>query len=359
MREAIAYKKFLKDLWAVFSIIYILLLILVAVFAYQIAPDSTSNANQMHLSIHSKPPGFKVDMLILPTENSLSNQKSFFLGELNNMAEIPIQNYKVRPDGIEIQPYGSPLDHYEFVEASKLQTPISEPSFKKQYFEEKIFLLGTDKYGRDLLSRLIIGSRISLSIGFVAVFISLLIGVILGALAGFFGGYLDKGIVWLINVFWSIPTLLMVIAITLALGRGFWQVFIAVGLTMWVEVARVVRGQVLTLKEKTFVKAAQTLGYGKARIIWHHILPLLIPPLIVISAANFASAILIESGLSFLGIGAQPPVPSWGGMVKDHFRYLLLGKPYLTLLPGLAIMSLVLAFMTLGNSLRDILDVKH
>ena len=335
------------------------MLILVAVFAYQIAPDSTSNANQMHLSIHSKPPGFKVDMFVLPTENSLSNQKSFFLGEVNNMAEIPIQNYKILPEGIEIQPYGSPLDYYEFVNASKIQTPLSESSFKEQYIEERKFLLGTDKYGRDLLSRMIIGSRISLSIGFVAVIISLLIGVVLGALAGFFGGYLDKGIVWLINVFCSIPTLLMVIAITLALGRGFWQVFIAVGLTMWVEVARVVRGQVLTLKEKTFVKAAHTLGYGKARIIWHHILPLLIPPLIVISAANFASAILIESGLSFLGIGAQPPVPSWGGMVKDHFRYLLLGKPYLTLIPGFGIMSLVLAFMTLGNSLRDILDVKH
>ena len=359
MSGTIVYKKFLKDLWAVFSIFYILLLIVVATFAYQIAPDSTSNANQMHLSIHSKPPGFKVDMLMLPTENSLSNRKSFFLGEVNNRAEIPIQDYKFQPNGIEIQPYGSPTDYYEFVEASKLQTPLSESSFKKQHLEEKKFLLGTDKYGRDLLSRLIIGSRISLSIGFIAVFISLLIGVILGALSGFFGGYLDKGIVWLINVFWSIPTLLMVIAITLALGRGFWQVFIAVGLTMWVEVARVVRGQVLTLKEKTFVKAAQTLGYGKTRIICHHILPLLIPPLIVISAANFASAILIESGLSFLGIGAQPPVPSWGGMVKDHFRYLLLGKPYLTLLPGLAIMSLVLAFMTLGNSLRDILDVKH
>ena len=219
--------------------------------------------------------------------------------------------------------------------------------------------MGTDKYGRDLLSRLIIGSRISLCIGLVAVFISLIIGVFLGALAGFFGGYLDKVIVLLINIFWSIPTLLMVIAITLALGRGFWQVFIAVGLTMWVEVARVVRGQVMSLRQKTFVQAAQTLGYGKVRIIWHHILPMLIPPLIVISASNFASAILIESGLSFLGIGAQPPVPSWGGMVKDHFRYLLLGKPYLTLLPGLAIMSLVLAFMTLGNSLRDILDLKH
>ena len=150
----------------------------------------------------------------------------------------------------------------------------------------------------------------------------------------------------------------MVIAITLALGRGFWQVFIAVGLTMWVEVARVVRGQVLTLKEKTFIKAAQTLGYGKTRIIWHHILPLLIPPLIVISAANFASAILIESGLSFLGIGAQPPVPSWGDG-KRSLQVFAIGKTLFNLITGLAIMSLVLAFMTLGNSLRDILDVKH
>jgi len=352
-------KKFLKDPWAVFSILYILLLILVAIFAYQIAPDSTSNANQMHLSIHSKPPGFKTVMLMLDSENASPNHKSFFLGEVNSRLEIPIQDYKLQSDGVEIQPYGSPSDYYEFIDASKFQSPLSEDSFKKQNLEEKIFLLGTDKYGRDLLSRLIIGSRISISIGFIAVLISLLIGIILGALAGFFGGYLDKGIVWLINVFWSIPTLLMVIAITLALGRGFWQVFIAVGLTMWVEVARVVRGQVLSLKEKTFIKAAQNLGYGKTRIIWYHILPLLIPALIVISAANFASAILIESGLSFLGIGVQPPEPSWGGMVKDHFRYLLLGKPYLTLLPGLAIMSLVLAFMTLGNSLRDILDVKH
>ena len=359
MREGLVFRKFRKDLWAIVSILYILILILVAIFAYQIAPDSTSNANQMHLSIHSKPPGFKTDLLVLYSNNQQSSKASFFNGKVNNRQETPIQDYQFQSDGVAIQPYGSPPDYYEFIESSKFNSPFSEVVFREQHLEEKTFVLGTDKYGRDLLSRLIVGSRISLSIGFVAVFISLLIGVILGAFAGFFGGYLDKAMVWLINVFWSIPTLLRVIAITLALGRGFWQVFIAVGLTMWVEVARVVRGQVLTLKEKTFIQAAHTLGYGKTRIIWHHILPLIVPSLIVISAANFASAILIESGLSFLGIGAQPPVPSWGGMVKDHFRYLLLGKPYLTLLPGLAIMSLVLAFMTLGNSLRDILDVKH
>ena len=149
------------------------------------------------------------------------------------------------------------------------------------------------------------------------------------------------------------------IAITLALGKGFWQVFIAVGLTMWVEVARVVRGQVMAVKEQQYVTAAKALGYGHWRVITKHILPNSLAPVIIISAANFASAILIESGLSFLGIGAQPPMPSWGGIIKDHYAYIILGKPYLAIVPGLAIMSLVTAFMLMGNALRDVLDVKN
>ncbi|MFT5752726.1 MAG: peptide/nickel transport system permease protein, partial [Dokdonia sp.] len=230
--------------------------------------------------------------------------------------------------------------------------------FAKAYIETRTFYLGTDRYGRDLLSRMLVGTRISFTIGFVAVFISLLIGVFMGSLAGYFGGWIDKAIMWMINVTWSIPTLLLVIAITLALGKGFWQVFIAVGLTMWVEVARVVRGQVLSVKEMQYVTAARALGYTDGRIIMRHILPNIMAPLIVISAANFAGAILIESGLSFLGIGAQPPMPSWGAMIKDHYSYIILGKPYLALIPGLAIMILVMAFMLVGNALRDALDVK-
>ena len=161
------------------------------------------------------------------------------------------------------------------------------------------------------------------------------------------------------NVTWSIPTLLLVIAITLALGKGFWQVFIAVGLTMWVEVARVVRGQVMSVKQMQYVNAAKALGFNNFRIITKHILPNSMAPVIIISAANFAAAILIESGLSFLGIGAQPPMPSWGGIIKDHYSYIILGKPYLAIIPGLAIMSLVTAFMLIGNALRDALDVKN
>jgi peptide/nickel transport system permease protein len=163
---------------------------------------------------------------------------------------------------------------------------------------------------------------------------------------------------WLINVVWSIPTLLMVIAITLVIGKGFWQIFIAVGLTMWVEVARVVRGQIISIREKEFVEAARAMGFNARRIILRHILPNVINPVIIISAANFASAILIEAGLSFLGIGVQPPVPSWGTMIKQHYGYILVDLGYLAILPGLAIMLTVLSFTLIGNGLRDAFDTK-
>ena len=187
----------------------------------------------------------------------------------------------------------------------------------------------------------------------------LIFGLFLGSISGYFGGKIDSAIMFLINVTWSIPTLLLVIAITLALGKGYWQVFIAVGLTMWVEVARVVRGEVMSVKEQQYITAARALGYTDFRIIFKHILPNVIGPVIVVSAANFAAAILIEAGLSFLGIGAQPPIPSWGGIIKDHYSYIIMDKAYLAIIPGLAIMSLVLSFMILGNGLRDAFDVRN
>jgi len=351
----IAFKKFKKNKLGLISLWFVILCGFVAIFAYQLAPDNSTNANQMHLEINTKPPGFKVLMLRLPL-NKKSNKKGFskfFFGSNKNDTEIPIENYQITANRLKIINYPKSLNKTQFFKSSIFK---GNP---KTYIKFKTFILGTDRYGRDLLSRLLIGTRISFFIGFIAVFISLVIGISIGAIAGFFGGKIDAFFMWLINVTWSIPTLLLVIAITLALGKGFWQVFIAVGLTMWVEVARVVRGQVMSAKQHQYVEAAKALGYSNFRIIFRHILPNILAPIIVISAINFAAAILIESGLSFLGIGAQPPTPSWGAMIKDHYNYIILGKAYLALIPGIAIMLLVTAFMLIGNALRDALDVNN
>lgn len=356
---SLALQKFKKNFWGVLSLVYIIGCGLAALFAYVIAPDNSQNANQMHLSIHSQGPGFEIDMLTIPSK--LEKEQSFFFkwfsGRQNASTEIPVISYSITEQGIVYMQYvGDGVDGMP--KTFSIDGVDDYNAFAKANISKHKFLLGTDKYGRDLLSRMLIGARISFSIGFVAVFISLFIGLFMGSIAGYFGGKVDAGIMWVINVTWSIPTLLLVIAITLALGKGYWQVFVAVGLTMWVEVARVVRGQVMGVKQMQYVTAARALGYTDARIIIKHILPNVIAPLIVISAANFAGAILIESGLSFLGIGAQPPTPSWGAMIKDHYSYIILGKPYLALIPGLAIMLLVMAFMLVGNALRDALDVK-
>ncbi|MDU8885184.1 ABC transporter permease [Yeosuana sp. MJ-SS3] len=355
--KQLALQKFKKDFRGVFSFIFILLVGIISIFAYVFAPDNSQNANQMHLAIHSKKPGFEVKMLTLPSKTD-SNQSFFsriLFGKKNTDTEIPISSFIRDDNQLTYTEYAS-----DGLDGLTKSVNLSEfPDYlMKDLIKHRKFYLGTDKYGRDLLSRILIGARISFFIGFIAVFISLIIGITMGSIAGYFGGKTDAIIMWIINVTWSIPTLLLVIAITLALGKGFWQVFIAVGLTMWVEVARVVRGQIISVKEMQYVTAARALGYNDFRIITKHILPNIMSPIIVISAANFAAAILIESGLSFLGIGAQPPMASWGAMIKDHYNYIILGKPYLAVIPGLCIMSLVVAFMLIGNAMRDAFDVK-
>ncbi|CAL2084217.1 ABC transporter permease [Tenacibaculum sp. 190524A05c] len=345
-------QKFKKNKTGLISLVYIILCGFVALFCYVLAPDNSSSANQMNIEIHSKSPGFSSEFIQVPNQNT-SNESSWIstllYGKKINYTEIPILSYEIQKEHIEVKKYDGTFKSFDLKQFG---------SSPENYIKKKNFFLGTDKFGRDLWSRILVGTRISFSIGFIAVFISLLIGIPIGALAGYFGGKIDAFIMWMINITWSIPTLLLVIAITLTLGKGFWQVFIAVGLTMWVEVARIVRGQVITVKQQQYIEAAKALGYSNLRIIFKHILPNILAPVIVISAANFAAAILIESGLSFLGIGAQPPTPSWGAIIKNHYNYIILGKPFLALAPGIAIMSLVMAFMLLGNSLRDALDVK-
>lgn len=379
-----------------FGLIVIFLCMLIAVLGFAITPDSTPDANDQLLELSKKPPGFSVKMLQTRKNEPQHNDGFFskmFFGEVSNFRSIPFSEYRFEGNDIIVREYtgdtkrpGTEIKYnladvvyainyntqiennveqgytefYEFGSNTKIRKTVKElrEEVEKEYIVTKKFILGTDPAGRDLLSRLMIGTRVSFSVGFISVFISIVIGILMGAIAGFYRGRVDDVIVWFINVVWSIPTLLLVIAITLALGKGFWQVFVAVGLTMWVEVARVIRGQILSLREKEFVEAGRALGFTNMRIIIRHVLPNVMGPVIVISAANFASAILTEAGLSFLGIGAQPPTASWGAMINAHRGYIIGDAPYLAFLPGLAIMLMVLAFVLLGNGLRDALDAK-
>lgn len=333
--------------WSVYIIVSMAVL---AATAYVFIPDKSTDANAMHVQLAAARPGTKAVFLVDENNETTPFWQRIFTGNAQPPAAQYVPEYTVNGDSLF------------FVSSNTGKTVavfIPEGKKPEDVLTTKTFWLGTDNYGRDFLSRLVLGARVSLSVGFIAVLISLVVGIPLGAIAGYYKGWVDSAIMWLINVIWSVPTLLMVIALTFVLGKGFWQVFIAVGLTMWVEVARVVRGQVLSLREKEYVEATKVLGYSDMRILFKHILPNALSPVIVISAANFASAILIESGLSFLGIGAQPPIASWGSMIRDHYAFVIMGKPYLALLPGLGIMIAVLAFMSLGNALRDALDVRQ
>ncbi|WCM43127.1 ABC transporter permease [Flavobacterium sp. CBA20B-1] len=355
-----ALQKFKRNSWGVFSLAFIVILTFIALFAYVIAPDNTINANNGDVSISTQKPGFTVQIINIPLQKTAKTSVfDFFTGKAIKEQFIPILSYQFKGDTLYYNEFSidPATSQTKYILTNHFPT-TNHQLIEENHIQTKKYWLGTDNQGRDYLSRLLVGARVSLAIGFVAVFISLIIGISLGAVAGYFGGKNDAFILWLINVIWSIPTLLLVIAITLALGKGFWQVFIAVGLTMWVEVARVVRGQVMSVKQMQYVTAARALGFSDMRIIFKHIIPNIMAPVIVISAANFASAILVESGLSFLGLGAQVPVPSWGGMIKEHYNYIILGKPHLALIPGLAMCMVVVAFMMIGNALRDALDVK-
>jgi len=354
----LAWQRFRKNGIAMFSSFVVLLSILIAALGYLVMPDSTPNANEQILEIAAQKPGFTVAILKVPKQQKPENlclmQKIFF-GEERDYFPVPVFNHEIKGDTLFVETYtGSVPNDGEIKKYSVKDFP--QPV--ELNFQQRTFLFGTDRFGRDMLSRMILGTRISLTVGFIAVIISLIVGITLGAFAGFFRGWIDNVVMWFVTVVWSIPLLLLVIAITLVMGKGFWQVFVAVGLAMWVEVARIVRGQLLGIREKEFVEACRALGFSGFRTVVKHILPNIMGPVIVISAANFASAILIEAGLSFLGIGAQPPVPSWGGMIKDHYGYIILDKAYLAFIPGMAILIMVLAFTLVGNGIRDALDVK-
>lgn len=366
-----AWKRLRRNKGAVAGLFVIVLALIVAVFAYFLAPDGTSYANRMVLEIGGQRPGFSVHMLSINQAHAPQREGFFhrlIYGESPSDVLVPVTAWRFSNDSIYVERYADEsatvperyaLAQVLFGKDSVLaNAAAAREAVEKEHISRKTFRLGTDKFGRDILSRLLVGTRVSLSVGCIAVLISLTIGILLGAVAGYFRGAVDEAVMWLINVIWSMPTLLLVFAITLALGKGFWQVFIAVGLTMWVSVARIIRGQVMGLRELQFVEATRALGYGHTRTIVRHILPNILGPVMVVAAGNFATAIVVEAGLSFLGVGVQPPQPSWGLMIKENYNFIITHNPLLALAPGLAIMFLVLAFNLLGNGLRDAMDVR-
>lgn len=352
------WRKMQRNKATAFAMVIIVLSFLTALLAHLIAPDHSPDANRMILEIGGEKPGYTRQFLLLPKQKlhrPTSRIAQLISGREDRFIYIPITAYLEQNDSLIIQKY---IDEGL---TQKIGYPFSETrtEHKNYIIQTQRFYLGTDKYGRDILSRLIVGIRVSLSVGLITVIISLTIGIVLGALAGYFRGRTDNIIMWIINIIWSIPTLLLVFAITLILGKGYWQVFIAIGLTMWVNVARIIRGQVLIVREMEYVEAAKALGFTNIRIIFRHILPNVMGPVLVVAASNFASAIVIEAGLSFLGVGVQPPQPSWGLMIKENYNFIITHNPMLALAPGFAIMLLVLAFNMLGSGLRDAMQVKE
>ena len=348
--SALTWQRFKKERQAIVSLTYIGLVVVIAILGYLITPDQTPFCNHQQLEIALQKPGFTVRLLEIKPEQDVPHVnflRKMLFGQPAEYKTAPIESLQDNGDSVTVKLFQQA--YYESYAKSDLSTRM---------VKEKRFLLGTDRYGRDVLSQLMIGARVSLSVGFLSIFIALFIGTLVGATAGYHRGKVDDVLTFLINVVWSIPTLLLVIAISFALGKGFWKIFIAIGLTMWVDIARVVRGQFLSLREQDFVESARSLGYSNFRIIFKHILPNNTGTLIVIAASNFSSAILMEAGLSFLGLGVQPPTPSWGMMMKENYACIVLNNAYLAIIPGLAIMLLVLSFMLIGNALRDAMDVR-
>jgi peptide/nickel transport system permease protein len=390
-------KRLLSSRLAVFGLIVIFFCVLVAALGYLIMPDHTPNANDSAAQIRKKPIGFRVEMLKIRKNaeaESVGWLAYWWSGRESDYTIVPVTAHRIEGLTLYAKMYGRkgseekydlvdvvlPLfignsgklpgasryevqgDQIRYVDVQEQLRSISRTEllgqFRRDNLEMRHYLLGTDTAGRDMLSRLLFGVRISLSIGVVSVLIALLVGVSLGAVAGFFGGRPDAIIQWLMTVVWSVPGIMLVIAISMALqSKGLWVTFVAVGLTSWVEIARVVRGQIMGIRQKLYVEAARALGLNNSQIIRRHILPNIPGPVIVIATSNLASSILMEAGLSFLGLGVQPPMPSWGSMINEGFHAAgSAGSWHLVFLPGFCISIIVLAFNLLGNGLRDAYD---
>lgn len=402
------WRRFLRDKRSLFSLTIILLGTILAILGYLIAPDSTPNANDGNVQIKLLPPGSQVQ--IIKRHRNIEVEKRGWLGRMlwgqeSPYAIIPVDTFYIEGWYIYYKPYQGKsmsvqksFEQLHLVNAVKALFVGEHPRFKalskegnfiikgeeaaylgvdgkiyrttrqqlidtfvNEQVEMRYFLLGTDRQGRDIVSRLIVGFRVSLLVGLFSVLISALVGVLLGAIAGFLGGWVDNLIMIFITVVWSIPSIMLVIAISLALqSKGLWVTFLAIGLTNWVEVARLTRGLIMSIKAQLYIVAAKAIGASRRRILLRHILPNILGIIMIHLSGNFAYAILTEAGLSFLGLGVQPPTPSWGMMVSEGYETMgISAGSHLLWAPSICIFLTVLAFNLLGNSLRDAIDPTH
>ncbi|MEM7658567.1 MAG: ABC transporter permease [Bacteroidota bacterium] len=357
----IAWRRFRSFGPGMIGLGYLLLCLLVAVFANGLSPDSSRHANLQILELANMPPGTTVESIRLPLLQHQASQGGAWLGRPASYQLIPLapgSDWELTPTHLRYQHWSGVMDSVTLTQLST-EGIWDRERMTRSGLETRTFWMGTDAYGRDVMSRVLQGSRVSLAVGLLSVLVSLVIGVSLGTLAGFFGGWVDKIIMWLISVMWAIPTLLLALALSFVLGKGFWQLFVAIGISMWVEVARMVRGQILLVRELPFAEAGTALGFTSGRLMWRHILPNVLSPIIVIAVANFGAAVLIESGLSFLGIGVEVPIPSWGRMIYEGYTYIVFesGK-WLAFFPGMALILLIVSINLVGIGLRDALDVR-
>lgn len=368
---------------------------IVAVLGYLIAPDPTTHANDGAVEIGKQLPGFQANILKI-RKNFPVKEKSWWqtmlYGKESEYNIVPYTSYQIDGLSLIVNVFGKEnyikTYHLTDVVYAVSKAPFAGTdnffvekngelmfrnlsgktmavsrhellaSFKANNLEQRTYWLGSDRFGRDLLSRLIIGTRISVFIGFASVVISLALGLVFGTLSGYFGGTTDNFILWLMSIVWSIPGIMLVIAISMVLNsKGIWVTFLAVGFTTWVEAARIIRGQVKSLKEKQFIEAARAYGLKDLSILFRHIVPNIYGSLIVIATANYAAAILLEAGLSFLGLSVQPPAPSWGIMVYEGYQVLgTKNSWHMILFPGMAIIIMVLSFNLLGIGLQKSAD---
>jgi len=305
------------------AFVYIILCLLCAFLGYLICIDKTTYCNTQIPRLALKPPGYKA--CFIKEEISQEDITTiWWKGSQNIRKKVIVDETTKSEVGIECQR----------------------------------FPLGTDRYGRDLYSRIVIGLRYTLVVGFLSVMISIILGLILGSISGYFGGKIDQLISFVINVFWSLPTVLLAFVILMVFGRNIGSIMVAIGLTMWGDMARLVRGQTMLARELNYVKAGRALGFSHFRIIFLHILPNIMGPVWIQISSNFGLAILLESGLSFLGLGLQPPIPTLGNILQEQYTLAYGDNIILAIIPVIVLVLLIVSFHLVTQGLREYMDTK-